>query len=67
MSLEADDELRRRLLYVAGDTDATQRRIHLAKGAELDVLAEEVGIRRRGEKEKSPESYASDGWAVPWR
>lgn len=44
---EPDDDLRERLLYVAGDTAAMIARIQRAQSFELDVLAEENGIKRR--------------------
>lgn len=47
---ETDEELRKRLLYVAGDTDYAKERIHRASGARLDELAAEVGLMRRTRK-----------------
>lgn len=45
---ETDDALRARLLYVSGDSESRVRMIMSAKGAQLDTLAEEIGLRRRG-------------------
>lgn len=45
---EPDDSLRSRLLYVSGDSEARVRAIMAAKGAQLDALAEEIGLKRRG-------------------
>ena len=44
---ETDDSLRVRLLYVAGDSEARVRALMVAKGAQLDAYAAEVGLRRR--------------------
>ena len=46
-TLETDEQLRDRLMYVAGDGDAMVRRIRVASGVELDTIAESVGLRRR--------------------
>lgn len=43
---ETDTELRQRLIYIAGDTDRNRQRIALAKGIDLDVIAEEYNLRR---------------------
>lgn len=45
--MESDDELRKRLVYVAGDSDAQVHRISRASGSELDQMAEECGLKRR--------------------
>ena len=45
--LEDDDSLRERLLYVSGDSEARVRVISVAKGAQLDALAAELGLKRR--------------------
>lgn len=44
---ETDDSLRARLLYVAGDSEVRVRTLMVAKGAQFDALAEEIGLRRR--------------------
>lgn len=44
---ETDDELRRRLLYVAGEGPGLTRMIQVAAAERLDALAEEFGLRRR--------------------
>lgn len=40
---ETDAELRERLAYVCG----ASARLHTATGPQLDVIAEEVGLKRR--------------------
>jgi len=46
--VETDEELRERLLYVAGDGAAAIQRIATARGAELDTLAAMIKLKRRG-------------------
>ena len=45
--LESDEDLRSRLLYVAGDSEAVIQRIMRAKGEDLDLLADEYSLKRR--------------------
>ena len=45
---ETDDSLRKRLIYVAADTERRAKDIMTAGPARLDELAAEVGIKRRG-------------------
>jgi len=45
--VESDDELRLRLLYVAGDGPQLRRVIELATGLRLDELAWCYGLSRR--------------------
>jgi hypothetical protein len=47
VKLETDDDLRHRLLYVAGDGPHAQQRIINADGGQLDAIAETVNLRRR--------------------
>lgn len=44
---ESDDELRTRLLYVAGDGEWLTRTIRAASGAVLDEIASHYNLRRR--------------------
>jgi hypothetical protein len=44
---EDDEELRKRLLYVGGDGAAATQRIHMARGKQLDDLAESMNLKRR--------------------
>lgn len=44
---ESDDELRKRLLYVAGDGDVMSARIASAWSARLDEFANALGLERR--------------------
>lgn len=50
VSVETDDQLRARLLYVAGDGRAQTERIHQAQGHELDDLAAQYNLQRRTRK-----------------
>ena len=45
--LETDDELRERIIYVAGDSERDIRMMSMAKGADLDAIAETYGLKRR--------------------
>lgn len=48
---ETDESLRKRLMYVAGHPKREPHiaaRIEVARDGELDLLAEEHGIKRRG-------------------
>lgn len=44
---ESDEELRERLLYVAGESSAIIQQISRAVGKQLDELAAEFGLKRR--------------------
>lgn len=44
---ETDDELRKRVLYVAGDGEVMTLRIQRAHASRLDELAEALGLKRR--------------------
>jgi len=45
--MEADEQLRYRLLYIAGDTESSVARIGSARGISLEIIAAEFGLRRR--------------------
>lgn len=47
VALESDDDLRERLIYVAGDGGAATSRIRVAAGKQLDDIAETLNLRRR--------------------
>lgn len=59
--IETDEELRKRLIYVAGDTPEAVRRIDRATGAALSAIAETMGLRRRGSSEPQAPRLAP-GW-----
>lgn len=46
-ALESDDELRARVLYVAGDGDGLTMRIRSASGQRLEDIAAALGLKRR--------------------
>jgi hypothetical protein len=44
--LETDEELRERILYVAGESGSFVQRVRMAQGAALDSIAESYGLKR---------------------
>lgn len=44
---ETDDDLRRRIRYVADETPRDVQRIEHASGEQLDEIADEYGLKRR--------------------
>jgi hypothetical protein len=46
-SLESDEELRRRVMYVGGDGPALEQRIYRAEGIRLDEIAAAFGLERQ--------------------
>lgn len=46
-AVEPDDSLRERLVYVAGDSERVIHEISVARGAELDAIAERYLLKRR--------------------
>ena len=46
--VESDEDLRVRVMYVAADSQREANRIAMAKGADLDAIAESCGLKRRG-------------------
>jgi hypothetical protein len=55
VDMETDDELRARIVYVAGEVELTRR---LRLNAKLDAIAEEYGLKRRRKDRETTQPIA---------